>query len=420
MTWVTSHPPAAVDLDRCVTCGLCLPVCPTFRLTGDESASPRGRLTAIDAVGRGLAVVDERFDEITSFCLQCRACETACPSLVPYGTIIESARAEAVARVPHRGLRWERIALGRVVGRPVLIRLVSLVIALAQRLGVLRWLPRFGDLAVGLRPIPVPLPSARGGSWGDPSHPRVALFTGCVADAWFPDTHRASIELLVRAGYRVEAVSSQTCCGALAAHAGHEAEATRLALRNIAALEGATMIAVDVAGCGAHLETYGRFGVAGSAVAEASTDITEIIAGAISDGRLPRLPPTGERIAVQDPCHLEHGQRLTEAPYRIIEAAGYDAIAADAGGLCCGAAGAYQAPHPSTGETLGRAKAKRVVATSAEIVASANAGCEMQLRRFLGEGTRIAHPVEIYHDRLAAFEKGRAVGHVPGSGGTTR
>ena len=415
MTWVTSHPPAAVDLDRCVTCGLCLPVCPTFRLTGDESASPRGRLTAIDAVGRGLAVVDERFDEITSFCLQCRACETACPSLVPYGTIIESARAEAVAQVPHRASRWERIALGRVVARPVLIRLVSLVIALAQRLGVLRWVPRLGDLAAGLRPIPVPLPSARGGSWGDPSHPPVALFTGCVADAWFSDTHRAAIELLVRAGYRVEAVSSQTCCGALAAHAGHEAEATRLALRNIAALEGAMMIAVDVAGCGAHLESYGRFGAAGSAVAEASSDITEIIADAISDGRLPRLPSTGDRVAVQDPCHLEHGQRVTDAPYRILEAAGYDAIAADAGGLCCGAAGAYQTLHPSTGATLGRAKADRVIATNAEIVASANAGCEMQLRRFLGTGPRIAHPVEIYRDRLIASDGGAVEGDPAGS-----
>ena len=404
MTWMTSHPPATVDLDRCVTCGLCLPVCPTFRLTGDESASPRGRLTAIDAVDRGLAVVDERFAEITSFCLQCRACETACPSLVPYGAIIESARAEAVARVPHSAPRWERIALGRVVARPALIRLLSLLVAVAQRLGIVRWLPRLGDLAGGLRPIPVPLPSARGGSWGDPSHPSVILFTGCVADAWFSDTHRAAIELLVRAGYRVEAVSSQTCCGALAAHAGHEADANRLARRNIAALEGATMIAVDVAGCGAHLETYGRFGVRGSAVAEASNDITEIIADAIGDGRLPRLPPTGARVAVQDPCHLEHGQRVTDAPYRIIEAAGYDAIAADAGGLCCGAAGAYQILHPSTGATLGRAKADRVIATNAAVVASANAGCEMQLRRFLGAGTRIAHPVEIYRDRLVASE----------------
>lgn len=162
------------------------------------------------------------------------------------------------------------------------------------------------------------------------------------------------------------------------------------------------MIAVDVAGCGAHLQTYGRFGAEGSAVAEASSDITQIIADAISDERLPRLPPTGTRAAVQDPCHLEHGQRVTDAPYRIIEAAGYEAIAADAGGLCCGAAGAYQVLHPSTGATLGRAKADRVIATNAEIVASANAGCEMQLRRFLGEGTRIAHPVEIYRDRLVA------------------
>jgi glycolate oxidase iron-sulfur subunit len=180
------------------------------------------------------------------------------------------------------------------------------------------------------------------------------------------------------------------------------------------------MIAVDVAGCGAHLETYGRFGVRGSAVAEASRDITEIIAEAIADGRLPRLAPTGAGVAVQDPCHLEHGQRVTDAPYRIIEAAGYDAIAADAGGLCCGAAGAYQVLHPSTGAALGRAKADRVIATSASIVASANAGCEMQLRRFLGEGTRIAHPIEIYRDRLIASNGGAAESHSRGPAGIGR
>ena len=163
MSWVTDHPPVAADLDSCVTCGLCLPVCPTFRLTGDESASPRGRLAAISFVGDGKASVDERFDEVTSFCLQCRACETACPSMVPYGQIIEAARSEVVAQLPTWRDPVRRFALGRALAMPALLRSASLVAGLLQRTRLLRYLPIVGGPAEGLRSIPLPLPTARGG-----------------------------------------------------------------------------------------------------------------------------------------------------------------------------------------------------------------------------------------------------------------
>lgn len=402
MAWATDHPPVAADVDSCVTCGLCLPVCPTFRLTGDESASPRGRLAAIAAVGEGLAVVDGRFDDVTSFCLQCRACETACPSMVPYGEIIEAARAEAVAQIPTRSSRLRGIIVGRVLAMPWILRLASIAIATLQRVRLLRLLPIVGPSARGLRRIPLPLPSARGGSWGPSAGPQASLFVGCVADPWFSTTHRASIELLVAAGYRVEADRDQTCCGALAAHGGHLDESRRLGARNINALGSAELIVTDVAGCGAHLKGYGSYGVDGAALSQRVRDITEVVWAAIEDGSLPRLPPNGEVVAVQDACHLEHGQGITKEPLLILEAAGYDVVEADPGGLCCGAAGVYQLEYPETSIELGEAKATKLRATGTALVASANAGCEMQLRRSLGGGFAVAHPVEFYWEAWSA------------------
>jgi glycolate oxidase iron-sulfur subunit len=402
MPWITEHPPREAELDACVTCGLCLPVCPTYRLTGDETASPRGRLAAIVAVAAGSIDVDERFSEVTSFCLQCRACETACPSLVPYGEIIEAARAEAVAQVPPAGGWLRRRVLGQVLATRWILRSVTLLAAALQRLGVLRLLPVVGNLTAGLRRLELPLPSAAGGTWGDPDGEPIILFTGCVADTWFPATHVATIQLLVRAGYRVSAVASQTCCGALAAHAGFAPEAERVAEINSHALAGDALIAVDVAGCGAHLKSYGRFGPGGMSIAERTRDVTELVAVAIRDGRLPILPATGIPVAVQDPCHLEHAQRITSEPREIVRAAGYVVVDADPSGLCCGAAGIYQLDHPDAGDELGRRKAAAVVATGSTIVASANAGCEMQLRRHIGSDVRICHPVELYAEALSA------------------
>ncbi|MFV1970038.1 MAG: (Fe-S)-binding protein [Acidimicrobiia bacterium] len=384
MVWVTSHPPGRIDLDACVTCGLCLPVCPTYRLTGDESASPRGRLAAIDAVDTGAAGIDERFGEIVDFCLQCRACETACPSLVPFGRIIESATAEVTAQLPSRGARLRRFAVATALTVPTLLRIGAVAIGVAQRIGI---------PSRGLRKIPLPQPSARGGSWGPDDAPTATLFVGCVADAWFSDIHKATIEVLLAAGYRVDAPPSQTCCGALAAHDGYVDEADKMAATNRTALRDAEVIVVNVAGCGAHLKADPELG-------QKVRDVTEIVAAAIEDGRLPTLPPNGEQVAVQDPCHLEHGQGVVKEPRTVLRAAGYEAVDADSGGLCCGAAGTYLIDHPDTSNELGRRKAASVEATGTRLVASANAGCEMQLRRFLDAGFEVRHPIELYVSRL--------------------
>jgi len=401
MVWVTDHPPKSVDLDSCVTCGLCLPVCPTFRLTGDETASPRGRLAAITAVAEGRIEVDERFDEITSFCLQCRACETACPSMLPYGEVIEAARAEAVAQVPRSNQAIRRLALGRALRSPLMMRASTIEAAVLQRMDVLGSLPIVGGATAGLRRLPLPLPSARGGAWGPVDAERVILFTGCVADTWFTEIHTATVRVLLAAGYRVEAPVTQTCCGALASHSGFGSDADSMADTNISSMAGDATIVVNVAGCGAHLKAYGRYGNGGEGIAARTKDVTEIVAQAIEEGRLPTLASSGHRVVVQDPCHLEHGQKITREPRLLIEAAGYEVVDADPGGMCCGAAGLYQVDHPDTAGQLGVAKAAKIEATGVRLVASGNAGCEMQLRRYLDDGYEILHPVEIYAKALA-------------------
>ena len=380
MPWLTAHAPQRVDLDACVTCGLCLGVCPTYRLTGDETASPRGRLTAIDAVDQGLAEMDERFEEIVSFCLQCRACETACPSLVPFGRIIEQASAQVAVRRSSADSHLRRFGVSTALTNPLLLRSGSIAIGLVQRLGV-------PDR--GLRTIPLPQHSARGGNWGPDDAPTATLFIGCVADAWFSGIHKATIEVLLAAGYRVDAPANQTCCGALAAHDGYIDQAEEMAMDNRAAFRDADVIVVDVAGCGAHLKSDPEFG-------HKVRDVTEFVAGAIDSGRLPTLASNGLVVAIQDPCHLEHGQGIVEEPRVVLRAGGYEVVDADFGGLCCGAAGTYLIDHPDTSAVLGQSKAAAVVSTGTNLVASANVGCEMQLRRFLDNGYVVRHPVEFY------------------------
>jgi len=329
--------------------------------------------------------------------------------MVPFGSIIESARSEAVAQIPRRGSRLRGFLLGTVLSTPVLLRIATLVAAFGQRLALLRFLPTVGRATRGLRPLPLPLPSARGGSWpaagesglSDPSND-VVLFTGCVADVWFSELHLATIEVVSAAGYTVRAPASQTCCGALASHGGFERESQKMALSNIKALSDDATIVVNVAGCGAHLKQYGRHGSDGADLAARTRDITEFVSDAIDARKLPTLPSNGERVAIQDPCHLEHGQRITAQPRGILEAAGYEVVDVDPGGLCCGAAGLYQVDHPETSEQLGSSKAQKVRDTRVTLVASANAGCEMQLRRYLDDGYEVLHPVEIYARAIRA------------------
>lgn len=221
-------------------------------------------------------------------------------------------------------------------------------------------------------------------------------------DPWFGEVHDALATVLVAAGLRLVAPAGQTCCGALAAHEGAAYDAERMARANVAAFAGFDRIVVDAAGCGAHLLSYGGRVDGGEDLAARVVDATVLVSQLIDEGRIPRLPATGVRVAVQDPCHLRHAQRVVEPPRRVVAAAGLEPIDVDRQALCCGAAGAYALSHAETSDELGRRKALEIEAASVTAVASANPGCEMQLRRHLPDGMQVRHPVEMYANAITA------------------
>lgn len=403
MGWVTAQAPRQAELNACVDCGLCLPHCPTYRLTRDETASPRGRIAAMRAVAGGLVPIDAAFEDMMSFCLQCRACEAACPSLVPFGRAMEGARAEVAAQCSDPGRRLRQVLLGRLVASPGLLRLATRFLGLARRTGAIRIVPtslRAG--LAGMRSVARPLPTVRGtvhDARGEQIG-SVALLAGCVMDPWFSGVHEATVGLLARAGYRVVVPPDQTCCGALAAHDGDARGARRLAARNVQALSGFDLVVSNAAGCSAHLKEYGEWaGDEGAILAGRARDVTEVVAGAIESGRLPTMSISRGAVAVQDPCHLRHAQRIVGAPRVIVSAAGYDPVDL-ADDQCCGAAGLYSMLHPETSHTLGENKAAQIRAVGSTVVASANPGCEMQVRAHLENWYRVVHPVELYWEAL--------------------
>jgi glycolate oxidase iron-sulfur subunit len=402
MPWVTDIHPTTEELNACVQCGLCLPVCPTFRLTGRETASPRGRLHAMSAVHEGVVEVDEAFASVIDFCLGCRACEPVCPGLVPYGRALEGARAEIVEQVPGRGNR-RRWLLGSALGSRSLMRFGAKLLEVAQGLGLTRIAPgSLKRLAAGVRPLRQRPEPTLGHAGGTGESGTAALLAGCIQDEWFRPVNQAAVRLLEMAGYRVEVPVGQTCCGALAAHDGKEAEARRLASRNVAAFDSADVVVATAAGCSAHLAGYDHWDEAGDSISSRAADITVTVANAITKGLLPTSSVSRGRIAVQDPCHLRHAQRVVDQPRQILRAAGYDVVEIDDVALCCGAAGIYTILEPEASEALGNQKADQVRSTGVTSVASANPGCEMQLRSHLGVEYEVAHPIEWY---LRAIEE---------------
>lgn len=400
MGWVTEHHPSPEGLASCVQCGLCLPVCPTFRLTGRETASPRGRLQAMTAVQDGIAEVDVKFAEILDFCLGCRACEPVCPGLVPYGSLLEASRAEIVAQSPSRSTWIRRLLVGRLIPSPNLLRMATYGLRILRATHLTALLPggmqrSVRGLRSDLRPIKRPRLD-RPGEVGS-----VGLLVGCVQEQWFSSVNASAITLLEMAGVAVLVPENQTCCGALAAHDGHANDALRLAGVNREAFRNADLIVATAAGCSAHLKDIEP---------DRSLDITVLIAELIESGRLPVVAADNGPVVIQDPCHLKHAQRIVSEPRQILLAAGLRPVELDDDGLCCGAAGLYTVLEPKASQELGERKANLVRSTGEHLVSSANPGCEIQLRSMLGPGFRIAHPIELY---LEAIEKDRSPTNVP-------
>ncbi len=397
LAWRTDFAPTTAELDACVACGLCLPHCPTFRLTGLETASPRGRLAAMRGVAEGVLALDEVFEETMSFCLNCRACEAVCPSMVPFGRAMEGARAEVAAARPTATRRLRHFLLGRVIPNRGIAGVLTDFLRLGQKLRLHTLLAGRARRSMnGMRPL-----ARNSRALASVDGPRVGLLVGCVMDKWFGNVNQATIGLLEMAGYQVEVPSSQTCCGALSVHDGNIKDGRRLAARNVAAFADTDLIVATAAGCSAHLKSYGKIAPDGDSLASRAVDVTELIARLLSEGRLPALASRGEAVVVHDPCHLRHAQRITAAPREILTAAGYEIIDADPEGICCGAAGIYSLTHPVASHQLGERIAELIesVATNS-LVASANPGCEMQLRSHLTHGYRVVHPVELYLEAI--------------------
>lgn len=383
----------ADELNTCVACGLCLPHCPTYRATGEEGLSPRGRIDAMrDVAWRG-APIDDDFVSFMTTCVQCRGCEPACPSQVPYGHLIEATR-EQLAADGRITPWWQRLGFA-MLPRHRLLLAGSTLLALAQRV---RLVPR----RLGLASLPIRRgPPVR----SSPGAPDAWLFTGCVMDAWMRSTHRSTAEVLAALGVQVAVPGAGAgCCGALHTHAGLHGDAQRLAERVMAAMPGEAPVLVNSAGCGAALKEYGRLlGTPEAArFAARAFDVHEWIAPHLD--RLPALRRRTEPVIVQDPCHLRHVQRA-HLPVRTVLGRIADLVELDDDGLCCGAGGAYSALEP---ELAGRIRDRKLEAidraterTGARTVASANPGCSMHLEAALAaRGLRVAHPIDLLAEAL--------------------
>jgi glycolate oxidase iron-sulfur subunit len=387
--WATGDAPTTADLNACVACGLCLPHCPTYRLTGEESASPRGRITAMRAVHEGRAATDETFAEFMDLCLVCRACEDVCPSHVPFGRMMEAARTQIEPlRSRHaRFVRW--LGFDVVLPSRRLTSVAAFLTPLARPLlpSRVRALVPKGRAARGRLPeITEPVGEARG---------TVALLTGCVQDRWFRQVSLATIRVLARNGWQVVVPRDQTCCGALAAHNGHLATARKLARTNASAFASVDHVVVNAAGCGAHMQAYGDL-LEGADLPV--RDVMEFLhdEGVVGDaGSLQELT----RVAYHDACHALRAQGIHDQPRELLGAIGnLELVEIANGDRCCGAAGIYNVTEPEMSDRLMREKAEAVASTGASVVASGNPGCTMQLiagLRELGADVSIVHPIEL-------------------------
>jgi glycolate oxidase iron-sulfur subunit len=372
------------ELASCVGCGLCLPHCPTYRVSGEESLSPRGRIAAMRTIVLENAPVDEAFIGFMETCVQCRGCEPACPSGVPYGRLIEGTR-NALTGAHRSTPRWQRVGFA-ALGHHRLLLVGSTMLALAQRLKLLP--RRLGLTRLALR---------RGPSIGATGRD-VFMYTGCVMDAWQRPTHRATQRVIEATGATCAiAGRGGDCCGALHSHAGLTKQAQRLARRTIASMSGDAAILVNSAGCGAAMKDYGHLldTEAARAFSGRVLDVHEWLAARIDD--LPAADPTRPRpaVIVQDPCHLRHVQKA-HLPVRAVLQRYADVIELDDDGLCCGAGGAYSTMQPKLAAEIRARKLAaidRARATStATVVASANPGCSMHLA---ATGVNAMHPLDI-------------------------
>jgi glycolate oxidase iron-sulfur subunit len=404
----------ATGIDSCVHCGFCLPACPTYLALEDENDSPRGRIVLMRSLLDGeLAVSDPVVQHHMDRCLGCRACETACPSGVPYGQLLEATRAtlRAVKAPPliatlilrvfaSRSLLSMTLFAGRVlraIGAP------QLFASLPGRAGAGMAMLASTRSVFGTRPY-----DARGtGTAGD-----VTLLQGCVMAGLQRATNEATERTLTVNGFNIVDTPAQACCGALHAHAGDLETARALAKANIVAFEATpeALIAVNAAGCGAMIKEYAHLLHAepewherASAVAARTRDATELLA---AQGPKPGRLAAPVTITYDAPCHLQHAQHLTAPPLTILRAIGNATyVPLEDSDQCCGSAGIYNLIEPDVSDAVLAPKLRNIAATGATLVVTGNPGCLMQIGAGLlraGSGTRVIHPIDLLDAAYAA------------------
>jgi glycolate oxidase iron-sulfur subunit len=411
-------PDTATDLLRsCVHCGLCIGVCPTYREVGNENDSPRGRLYIMKALSDGRL---EPVPEVTrhlDLCLDCRACETACPSGVQYGQILEGTReALMLARPPGfvarvlRGFFFKHIfpkpGMLSIITKALRFQQRSGLRAFATRMGLMKLLPRRLRELEAMQPEikePAFLENAPDIFPADGGAPklRVAFFAGCVMDQFMGGIHRATIKVLQAHGVEVLSVHGQVCCGALMVHAGEGDLARKLARQNLQIFRGLGVDAIvnNSAGCGAQLKDYHHLlpdEPEARAFSKLVKDVSEILAG-LQPVR--PLKPLEKTLCYDPPCHLMHAQKITAQPVAVLQRIpGIKWVALPDAEFCCGAAGIYNLTEPEMSAKILARKVEAIKSTGAEIVTTGNPGCLMQIRngcQAAGLSCEVVHPMEL-------------------------
>ena len=409
--------PQQVDLDRCVHCGLCLNACPTYRELRVEMDSPRGRIYQMAQVSSGAVAITPSYVEHIDLCLACRGCETACPSGVPYGRLVEAARAEIESKIERpwhvRFLRW--FVFEKLLPSKLNLGVVGTLLYLYQATGLKKMVRLLGFLPARMREVESLAPEIESpfffGFYGrvlpadGVQRYRVAFLAGCIANISFARLNEATVRVLQKNGCEVSIPEAQSCCGALHVHAGIRDQARKLAQRNIDALldGGYDAIITNAGGCGSTLKEYDELLEHDTEYAEKARrfsalvkDVNEFLAS-IELNR--QMKPLSMAVTYQDSCHLAHGQKIRSAPRKLLGAIpGLELREMPLSDLCCGSAGIYNVVHTSMAMALLRKKMDFVNGTGAKVIATANPGCMLQLKvgvQKFGQGQRVAHVVQL-------------------------
>jgi glycolate oxidase iron-sulfur subunit len=400
----------------CVHCGLCTASCPTYVETADENDSPRGRIYLMRAVTDGRLTMGPDVRRHLELCLDCRACESACPSGVQYGTLIEPFKIAMQKDAPpgERASLLQRMILHHLFPYTGRVKAALAPARLLQRMGLLDWAERSGlnkMLPPTLRRMAAMLPKFSGQRSRlsevlppiGPRRARVALFLGCVGDAMFPQTTAATARVLQQNGCEVVIPPSQVCCGAIHYHSGVEGPAIDLARRNMDAFDPARFdaVIVNAAGCGAMLKDYAHIlppedhERAARFVASVK-DVSEFL---VALGPIRPEHSLKVKATYHDACHLCHAQQIRSQPRQLLSLIpGLELVPLEESELCCGAAGTYNLTQPEMSERLGKRKMDNIQATGAQVVATGNVGCILQIARKIreaGQPIEVVHPVDL-------------------------